>query len=98
MGKWFGFKIKFFTSLREISGKKVDEIHFQRTITVNELLALLSEKYGTEFRDYIYDQKRKVQGFLSFILNDKNINKMQGLDTKLKEGDILAILPPVGGG
>jgi len=91
-------EVKFFTSLREITGKKVDEIQLQNAITVDELLTLLSEKYGKNFREYIYNKKGEVQGFLSFLVNGKNINIMQGFDTKLQENDVVAILPPVGGG
>ncbi len=91
-------EVKFFTSLREITGKKVDEIQLQNTVTVDELLTLLSEKYGKNFREYIYNKKGEVQGFLSFLVNGKNINIMQGFDTKLQENDVVAILPPVGGG
>ena len=91
-------EVKFFTSLREITGKKVDKIQLQNTITVNELIIVLSEKYGKNFREYIYNQKGDVQEFLSFLVNGKNINIMQGFDTKLQEMDVIAILPPVGGG
>jgi MoaD family protein len=91
-------KIKFFTSLREITDKKVDEIQLQNSITVKELLVILSEKYGKKFKEYIYNKKGEVQDFLSFLVNGKNINVLQGFDTKLKQGDTIAILPPVGGG
>ena len=91
-------EVKFFTSLREITGKKVDKIQLQNPITVNELITLLSEKYGKNFREYIYNNKGDVQEFLSFLVNGKNINIMQGFDTKLQEDDVVAILPPVGGG
>lgn len=91
-------EVKFFTSLREITGKKMDEVQLQSIITVEELLTLLSEKYGKKFREYIYNKKGKVHGFLSFLVNGKNINIMQGFDTKLQENDVVAILPPVGGG
>ncbi len=91
-------KVKFFTSLREITDKKVDEIQLKNAITVEELLAILSEKYGKKFREYIYNKKGTVQDFLSFLVNGKNINVLQELDTELKQGDILAIIPPVGGG
>jgi len=91
-------KVKFFTSLREITDKKVDKIQLKNPITVEELLNILSDKYGKEFREYIYNKKGKVQDFLSFLVNGKNINVLQGFDTKLKQGDIIAILPPVGGG
>jgi len=91
-------EVKFFTSLREITGKKVDTIQLQNTITVNELIKMLSEKYGKKFMEYIYDKDEVTQEFLSFLVNGKNINKMQGFDTKLEDQDVIAILPPVGGG
>jgi len=91
-------EVKFFTSLREITGKKMDEIQLQSVITVEELLTLLSEKYGENFREYIYSKEGKVQDYLSFLVNGRNINVLQGFDTKLKEADIIAIIPPVGGG
>ena len=91
-------EVKFFTSLREITGKKTEEIMLQNTITVKELLTTLSEKYGTNFHEYVYSKNGKVHGFLSFLINGKNINALEGFGTKLKPGDIVAILPPVGGG
>ena len=91
-------KIRFFTSLREITGKKVDEIQSQNAITVEELLTLLSEKYDENFTEYVYTKRGTVQDFLSFLVNGKNINVLQGFDTELKQGDTVAILPPVGGG
>jgi MoaD family protein len=91
-------KVRFFTSLREITGKKVDEIQPQNTVTVKEMLAILSEKYGNNFREYVYTKNGTVQDFLSFLVNGKNINILQGFDTELKHGDTVAILPPVGGG
>jgi molybdopterin synthase sulfur carrier subunit len=91
-------EVKFFTSLREITGKKADEIQLQSVITVEELLNLLSEKYGKKFTEYIYNKEGKVQDFLSFLVNGRNINVLQGFDTELKQGDIIAIIPPVGGG
>ena len=91
-------EVKFFTSLREITCKKVDEIQLQSVITVEELLTLLSEKYGKKFTEYIYNKKGKVQNFLSFLVNGKNINVLQGFDTELKQGDTIVIIPPVGGG
>ena len=90
--------IKFFTSLREITRNKMVNLQLKNIISVEELLSLLFEKYGQEFQDYVYNQEGKVQDFLSFLVNGKNINNLQGFNTILKEGDIIAILPPVGGG
>jgi molybdopterin synthase sulfur carrier subunit len=91
-------EVRFFTSLREITGKKVEEVQLQRSITVEELLTGFSKKYGREFMESLYDEEGKVHSYLSILVNGKSINVLQGLDTELKEGDTIAILPPVGGG
>jgi molybdopterin synthase sulfur carrier subunit len=91
-------KVRFFTSLREITGKKEDEIRSPSIITVEELLAHLSKKYGRDFTEYVYDEKGNVQTYIQILINGRGINTLQGFETKLKEGDIIAIFPPVGGG
>jgi molybdopterin synthase sulfur carrier subunit len=91
-------EVKLFTSLREITGKKVDKLEIQTSATIDELITLLCNKYGNRFKEYIYNKRGELQGFLSFLINGKNINVLEGFGTKLKEGDVIAILPPVGGG
>lgn len=90
--------VKFFTTLREIVGKPQEQIELSEAVTVKELLQQLGEKYGENFTRYVYDEKGVVRGHLHFLINGKSITTRQGLKTKLKENDILAILPPVGGG
>ncbi len=39
-----------------------------------------------------------VKSFLQFLVNGKSAATGEGLKTVLHDGDVLAILPPVGGG
>lgn len=91
-------KVKFFTTLREIVGKKEEQIELSRSVTVEALLRQLSKTYGKEFEDYVYDELGNVRGHLQFLVNGNSVTALQGFKTKLREGDQLAILPPVGGG
>jgi MoaD family protein len=75
--------VKFFTTLREITGKKVAEIQLRDEITINELITLLAKEYGKDFREYIYNKNGKVTEFLSFLVNGTNVNKMKGLNTEI---------------
>ena len=90
--------LKFFTSLREITGKKEEEIELPRTVTVEEALKHISKKHGHQFRNYVYDEKGRVWSHLLFLVNGRSITTLQGFKTKLRDGDKVAILPPVGGG
>jgi molybdopterin synthase sulfur carrier subunit len=93
-------KIRFFTSLREIVGKREETLMFSQveSITINLALKMLSEKYGEQFNEYLYSSKGQPKGFLQFLINGTSASTLKGLETQLKDGDVLAILPPVGGG
>jgi MoaD family protein len=94
-------KVLFFTSLREITGKKEESLNFEtkNKVTINAILKVLNERYGTSFEEYVFDPKtHHVRGFLQFLINGKSVSSLNAIETKLNEGDVLAILPPVGGG
>ena len=93
--------VRFFTTLREVIGKKEETLKFSggEAVTVNTVLERLVELHGKSFAEYVYDQKNgKVRGFLQFLVNGRSISSFEGLGTRLSDGDVLAIIPPVGGG
>jgi sulfur-carrier protein len=94
-------KIRFFTSLREIVGKREETLNFPGSIkvTVDAALRALSEKYGAPFVEYVYNaQTGQPKSFLQFLINGNSTSTLDGFETELESGDVLAILPPVGGG
>ena len=93
--------VRFFTSLREIIGKKEEQLRFpdDSRVTVAMVLETLGRCYGERFVEYVYDDNTdNVRGFLQFLINGKSATTLNGLQTELEDGDVLAILPPVGGG
>ncbi len=94
-------KIRFFTSLREIVNKREETLTFANgeKITVDLVLKTLAQKYGKPFIEYVYNGKTgQPKNFLQFLINGTSTATLNGLGTELKDGDVLAILPPVGGG
>jgi len=90
--------VRFFTYLREITQKREEEIDLPSGGTLEELLRLLSKNYGPQFTDYVFNERGEVQSHFHFLVNGKSITVLNGLKTKLTEGDKVAIVPPVGGG
>jgi molybdopterin synthase sulfur carrier subunit len=91
-------RIRFFTRLREITGKREEEVKVKRGTTVGELLKTLEEKYGEAFKDYVRDSRGKFRQNLQYLVNGRNVKFLQELETVLNLDDTLAIIPPVGGG
>jgi len=90
--------IKFFTTLRELTGKGEEEMELPSVTTVEELLKQLSKRYGRKFSDYVYNDVGNVRSYLQFLINGRSVTTLEGFETRLKEGDRVAIIPPVGGG
>ncbi len=82
-------RVKLFATLRDITGKREIEIH--GVSTVAELLERLYALYGDDFR-------REIEGKNMILVNGRNILDGDGYETKLSDGDEVAIFPPVGGG
>jgi molybdopterin synthase sulfur carrier subunit len=93
--------VRFFASLRELVGKKAESLEFQDSeeATVEKVLRRLSEIYGKDFVEYVFDRKTgEIQSYLLLLVNGRSITTVDGLETRFLDGDVLAILPPVGGG
>jgi molybdopterin converting factor small subunit len=79
----------------ELTGKLREKIQFEENnITLYKLLEKLNEKYGEEFRDLIWDKKKKdeLSSFLSIIINGNNYRDEKFLDKKLEDGDDISFL------
>jgi molybdopterin synthase sulfur carrier subunit len=92
--------IKFFAALRDITGRREQELELGKSgATVRAVLNKLSTKYGKNFREYIFDQREKtIRPQISIMINGQGLKNPESLNARLKDGDIMAILPPISGG
>lgn len=86
-------KVKFYATLRDLTGKK--EIEISGVRTVGELLDKLDEMFPGIKKELI-DEDGDVNGMI--LVNGHNIVHLKLWDTALKEDDIIHIFPPAGGG
>ena len=64
--------------------------------TLSELLADLDSKH-TGLRDRLVDDKG-LRRFVNVYLNDEDVRFLSGLETPVKDGDTVTVLPAVAGG
>lgn len=91
-------EVRYYALLRELAGKRSEKVILPEGSSVRDLIELLVKRYGEGFERYIYDGEKRLRGYLSYMVNGVNINSLDGLETRLRDGDILSLLPPVGGG
>jgi len=65
--------------------------------TVGEVFANLVEEYPG-LRGNLLDEHGGLHKFVNVYKDDDDIRYLDGLDTKVSDGDVLSILPAVAGG
>jgi MoaD family protein len=65
--------------------------------TVGELIADLGGRFP-EFREQVVGADGNLHRFINVYANDEDIRYLEGLDTKVEDGDVVSILPAVAGG
>ena len=65
--------------------------------TARQVLESL-EKECAGIRARVCDERGEMRRFVNLFLNDEDIRHLQGLDTLVKDGDILSIVPAIAGG
>ena len=92
--------VDYLGSIKQTLGlKQAEQIELKEDASVCDLLALLAEKYGVPFKKAIYEPKGldlKPHHILS--VNGLLLNQLNGIETKLKDGDRVILMPVVTGG
>ena len=92
-------KVRYFTTLRELARTMEEEIEMKNGTTLSDFLEKIALKYGEAAFNYLYDKKSgTIDPSIQFLVNGVSIRNLQGIRTELKDGNVVAIVPPIGGG
>ena len=83
------------TPLKKLAGER-DVIKAEGK-TVGEVLQWLTETYPG-LKERLRDEQGGVRRFINIYLNDEDIRFNQNLETPVKEGDQISIIPAIAGG
>ncbi len=94
-------KVEYIGHIKEIirSGR-VEELEVAEGTSLGDLLSMLAEKYGESFKKAIYEPGNPdaKQSFI-ITVNGYLLNQLShGIETKLKHGDHIILMPIVSGG
>lgn len=88
-------KVKIPGPLRKLAGGK-DEIEVEAK-NLKEVIEKLAE-INPEMKNRLLDENGEIRRFINIYVNNEDIRFLKGLDTELKDGDEVSIIPAIAGG
>src|SRR5919205_2737721 len=83
------------TALRQFAGDRA-EVAVEAT-TVGEALERVTGEHA-ELRRHLYGDGGALRNFVNVYVNDEDIRHAQRLDTPVRDGDTISIIPAIAGG
>ena len=92
--------VKSFLTLRQVMGNQAKFEMEIGDITIGELLDQLCDRFGEGLVAQVFDRdSNEVSRLLRVMVNGRHYTTLADrLNTKLQEGDEVALFPPVAGG
>jgi molybdopterin synthase sulfur carrier subunit len=85
--------------LKKIIGKREVEIEVPEGGAVEALLSGMVRTWGEELDSCLFEPgSTRLHSHIRLMVNGQDIGFLNGLETVLKDGDEILILPPVAGG
>ena len=64
---------------------------------IKEVINKLEEEFPG-IKERLTEQDGSIRKFVNIYLNDEDIRYLNGVDTELKDGDVVSIIPAIAGG
>jgi molybdopterin synthase sulfur carrier subunit len=91
----FSVKIKFFAYFREMFGTKEKDLNVSRGFSLRRILEILADTPARRAELFAGDE---LKPHIVVMINGAALPASTGLETALKDGDVVAIFPLMGGG
>jgi molybdopterin synthase sulfur carrier subunit len=92
--------VDYLGSIKQTLGlKQAEQVELKDDTSLVDLLSMLAEKHGDPFKKSVYEPKDPdLKPYYILSVNGVLLNQLNGLETKLKDGDHLIFMPVVTGG
>ncbi len=91
-------QIQFFSLIRMLLKRDAAEVPWSAGDTVQSVLEKTQQQIATPFLHKLVDEQGVPYAGTIILVNRKNILHLQGLQTQVADGDVLAFFPPGAGG
>lgn len=89
-------RVEYFAQVKKTIGKAHEWLSINNPFVLDDLLRLLYDRNGSEFRSVVFDENGRILPSIMISLNYEQVQ--QGRDLTLRHGDTVSILSPMSGG
>ncbi|MBT4089508.1 MAG: MoaD/ThiS family protein [Deltaproteobacteria bacterium] len=92
--------VKSFLTLRPLTNNQSEIVIDGDLMTIRELLDRLREMFGKELSETMFEpETQEIRQLFKIIVNGRHYTTLPDkIETVLKDGDVVAIFPPLAGG
>ncbi len=87
-------KIKFLGRFREIT--QIKEIDIDYSGTVDEILKFITQEYGPEFKEALFDDNGELKDYMKILVNGEDPDSME--NQKISPEDEVVLFQTIAGG
>jgi MoaD family protein len=92
-------KVHTILNLKKILGRGDIDLTLKKGSAVKDVLITLVETYGEPMSAQLFDSEGDLFPYIRLMVNGRDIAFLENkMETALRDGDEILILPPVGGG
>ncbi|MFC1838323.1 MoaD/ThiS family protein [Thermodesulfobacteriota bacterium] len=85
--------------IKDIIGEREVGIEVPDNSSLSGLITEIVNRWGNGISEVLFEpESKKIKAHLRLMVNGQDISFLDGLDTRLKDGDEVMIFPPVSGG
>ena len=92
-------KIHTILTLKKVLGQREIEVQLQEGSSVKDLLSWMTTQWGDDLSPHLFSPGTdQLLPHIRLLVNGQDIHFLNGIDTILRDGDELTILPMLTGG
>ncbi|HEY7554372.1 MAG TPA: MoaD/ThiS family protein [Candidatus Binatia bacterium] len=93
--------VSYLGLVRNVIGLSEEDLEVLAGVTVGQLLAQLTARHGLPFKETVFKQSGELRSMSQVCVEDCDIDDLDGLDTKIDNGEnvsiVVGVYPPEGG-
>lgn len=92
--------VKFFANVRQLMGKKEITLYLDpsKHYTIKDILKKIAASENKELSTMLLQVQGELRATARIVVSGKEIHFLDGLDTKVQDGDCITIFPLLAGG